>query len=55
MLRIYIPVLFFAVFVGWILYRILIKKDMKQHLSSLYVGLTFTGVWVLIYYFLLRL
>lgn len=53
MLRVYLPILFFAVFVGWILYRLLIKKDMQRHLNTLYLGLTFTGIWLLIYFFML--
>jgi high-affinity Fe2+/Pb2+ permease len=54
MLRLFIPILFFAIFIAWVLYRLLIKKDLKQNLNSLYLGLIFIGVWVLIYYFLLK-
>lgn len=54
MLRVYIPIIFFAVFIGWILYRLLVKKDLKQNLTTLYIGLTFTVIWILIYYFLLK-
>jgi hypothetical protein len=54
MLRIYIPILLLIIFIGWVLYRLLIKKDLKQHLNSLYLGLTFTGVWILIYFLLLK-
>jgi len=54
MFRLYLPILFFAVFIGWILYRLLIKKDLKQNLNTMYIGLAFTGVWVLIYCFLLK-
>ncbi|MGL4598807.1 MAG: hypothetical protein ACRCYO_14925 [Bacteroidia bacterium] len=52
MLRILIPIVFFAVFIGWILYRLVVKKDLKKDLDTMYLGLTFTGVWVAIYYFL---
>lgn len=48
------PIVFLAVFIGWILYRLLIKKDLKENLNSLYVGLSFVGVWAMIYFFLLR-
>ncbi len=54
MLRVYIPIIFFAVFIGWILYRLLVKKDLKQNLTTLYIGLAFTVIWILIYYFLLK-
>jgi high-affinity Fe2+/Pb2+ permease len=54
MLRIFIPILFLAAFIGWFLYRLLIKKDLKQNLNTLYAGLSFVGIWVIIYYFLLR-
>ena len=54
MLRMYITILFFAIFIGWLLYRLLIMKDLKRNLNTVYVGLTFTGVWILIYFFLLK-
>ena len=54
MLRLFIPIAFIAIFIGWILYRLLIKKDLKQQVSILYAGLTFTGVWALIYFVLLK-
>ncbi len=40
-------------FTGWILYRLLIKKDLKKNLNSVYLGLFFIGVWALAY-FLIR-
>lgn len=54
MLRIYMPIAFFFLFVGWILYRLVIKKDLKKNLNSLYLGLFFIGAWVLIYFFMLK-
>ena len=54
MLRVYLPIIFFAVFIAWALYQLLIKKELKQNLTTLYVGLTFTVIWGLIYYFMLR-
>jgi len=53
-MRIFMPILYFLFFAGWVLYRLIIKRDLKQNLNSLYIGLTFTGVWALIYYLLLR-
>lgn len=54
MFRVFIPIIFFAVFIAWALYQLLIKKELKQNLNALYVGLTFTVIWGLIYYFLLK-
>lgn len=54
MFRVYIPIIFFVVFIGWVLYRLLIKKDLKQNLNGFYLGLIFSGIWVLIYYFLVK-
>ncbi len=39
-------------FIGWILYRLLIKKDLKKNLNNLYLGLFFIGAWVLFYFFI---
>ena len=39
------------VFIGWIFYRLFIKKDLKKHLDTLYLGLVFIALWGLIYYF----
>lgn len=45
-------IIFFACYVAWVLYRLVIKRDMKHHLNDL-LGLTFfIAVWGLIYYFL---
>lgn len=37
------------VFVGWVLYHFLVKKDLKNHRNELYGGLVFIGLWVVIY------
>jgi len=39
-------------FIGWILYRFFIKKDLKKNLHSLYLGFFFIGIWVLFYFFI---
>ncbi len=46
-----IPILFVA-FIVWILYRAIIKKDLKQHLNDLYLGIFFFAIWAVIVYFL---
>ncbi len=54
MLRIYLSAFFIIFFLGWILYRLFIKKDLNQNINIFYLGLTFTGIWVLVYYLLLK-
>lgn len=54
MYRLYIPIAFVVLFLGWFLYRLLITKDIKKHLNELYMGLIFMGVWALIYMVFLR-
>ncbi|AEA45707.1 hypothetical protein Fluta_3740 [Fluviicola taffensis DSM 16823] len=54
MFRLYIPLVFFVVFVGWFLYRLLIKKDLKKNLNTLFLGLFFVGIWTVIYLFILK-
>ncbi|MBG6187753.1 CRISPR/Cas system endoribonuclease Cas6 (RAMP superfamily) [Flavobacterium sp. CAN_S2] len=41
-------------FVGWILYRLLIKKDLHKNLNNLYLGLFFIIIWVLFYFFIVE-
>jgi high-affinity Fe2+/Pb2+ permease len=43
------------VFIGWIFYRLLIKKDLSENLNSLYLGLFFIAIWVLFYFLLLNI
>ena len=49
MARAFMPIIFLIVFLFWILYRLLIKKDLRQNLNSLYAGLFFVAVWAVIY------
>lgn len=53
-MRAFMPLVFFIMFIGWVLYRALIKKDLKQNMSSLYVGLCFIAVWATIYILWIR-
>ncbi len=53
-LRIYIPLIFVILFVAWILYRLLIKKDLSKNKPGLYTGIVFIAVWACIYYFFLK-
>lgn len=42
-----------AAFLLWTLYRLLIKRDLKQNMPAFYVYLFFAGVWALIYLLIL--
>lgn len=53
MLRIFAPLIFIALFAVWIVYRAFIKKDIRQHRDSLYLGIAFTAIWGTIYAYLL--
>lgn len=52
-LKIFMPIAFLAVFIGWILYRLLIKKDLRENVNNLYTGLVFVVVWAVIYWFMI--
>lgn len=39
-----------ALFVGWVLYRALVKRDLMRHRDTLAVGGLFIGLWGLFYW-----
>lgn len=49
-----IPIVLIAVFIVYVLYLFIIKKDIKKLKTVLYPGLFFIAVWAVIYYFLLK-
>lgn len=53
-LRIYIPLALIALFILWALYRLLIKKDLRNNMPTVYTGLFFIAVWAAIYFFLMK-
>jgi beta-lactamase class A len=53
MSRIYLPIAFAALFILWILFRLIVKRDLKKHLNTVYLGLFFGVVWTVIYFFVL--
>ena len=53
MLRIYLPIAFAVLFILWILFRLIVKRDLKKHLNTVYLGLFFGVVWAVIYFFVL--
>lgn len=48
-MRLYGGILILIVFIGWVLYRGLIKRDLKKHMELFYMGTFFIGVWAIIY------
>lgn len=38
-----------ALFLGWVLYRLFITRDLAQHKETLILGLLFVGVWALLF------
>lgn len=50
----FIAVGLIAVFIAYILYLLLIKKDFKTFRSVIYPGLLFIVIWGIIFYFLLK-
>lgn len=49
-----IPIGLIAVFVLYVLYLLIIKKDKKQLQTVLYPGVLFIATWAIIYFFMLR-
>ena len=41
-------------FIGWILYRLIIKKDLHKNLNNVYLGLFFITIWALFYFFIVE-
>lgn len=41
-------------FIGWILYRLIIKKDLNKNLNNLYLGFFFIGIWAFFYFFIVE-
>ncbi|MDP4630703.1 MAG: class A beta-lactamase, subclass A2 [Flavobacteriales bacterium] len=53
MLRIYLPIAFAVLFILWVLFQLIVKRDLKKHLNTVYLGLFFGVVWAVIYFFVL--
>ncbi len=48
------PIAFKSIFIVYVLYLLVIKKDMKKIKTVLYPALFFIAIWVVIYYCLLK-
>jgi len=53
-MRLYAGIILFVCFICWVLYRLLIKKDLRKHKIQLMVSLFFLGAWAFIYWLALR-
>ena len=54
MLYTLLPILLIAIFIVYVLFLLIVRKDIKKLRIALYPGLTFIAVWAVIYYFLLK-
>jgi hypothetical protein len=54
-MRIFTPVIFSVLFIGWVLYRAFITKDIKKHKNEVFGGIFFMAVWALIYIVLIKI
>lgn len=50
MYRVYIPIALLVVFLCWVLYRLIVKKDLRQHMNTVYFGMFFAAIWAVIYF-----
>lgn len=50
MTRFHAGFVFLVLYIGWIIYRWLLKKDIKQHKNEFSVFSFFIVVWALLYY-----
>gem|GEM_PF-518066 len=55
MSRIFMAMGLTLAFFGWVLYHLIIKKDLKKNLNNMYLGFFFIGTWVLFYFFIVEL
>lgn len=50
----FIPIGLIAIYIVYVLYLLLVKKDIIKIKSILYPGLFFVAIWAVIYFFLLK-
>ncbi len=54
-MRLYFPLVLGPLFLFYVIYLGLIKKELKQNLTTVvYPGLFFIAVWILLYYLLVH-
>ena len=54
-MRVFAPIVFAALFLGWLLYRIFIAKDVKKYKNEVFGGFFFIVVWLVIYIVLVNI
>jgi hypothetical protein len=52
MLRLFMPIVFFVLFIIWVLYHSFVKKDIKAQSNNVVIGLSFFSVWAILYWML---
>lgn len=50
----FIPIGLITIYIVYVLYLLIFKKDIKKINSILYPGLFFVAIWGVIYFFLLK-
>lgn len=45
-----IPLFLLPVFLIWVLYRLLVKKDIKKYKNEVITGFVFIGVWIVLFF-----
>ncbi|MBS7788173.1 hypothetical protein KIH23_12775 [Flavobacterium sp. CYK-55] len=48
-MRIFLPFVFALLFLGWLVYRLIVRKDLKANKNDLYTGIFFIVIWVVLY------
>lgn len=38
------------IFIGWVLYKAFITKDIKKHKNEVFGGFFFIAIWIVIYF-----
>ncbi len=52
-MRLFAGIFVIILFIGWVIYRLLIKRDLKEHMNDFFLFLFFIFIWVLIYFWLM--
>ncbi len=54
-MRLFLPIVFTALFILYVLYLAFIKKNLRANLTQIiYPGLFFVAVWILLYFLILK-
>jgi hypothetical protein len=53
-LAIFGPPIMTVLFIGWVLFHLIFKKDAKKYRNDILGGLMFISVWVVIYFVFIK-